>query len=203
MQVTIPDEVLPAKIIVNPESRMDDEEYWALCMANPDVRIERTAEGEIVIVPPAGGESDYQSQDAARQLGNWAKQDGRGKAFGSSAAFILPTKAAYSPDAAWVSNGRLAGLSKEQRRKYLRVTPEFVVEVMSLSDRLSAAEKKMEEWLRGGTELAWLIHGDRRTVYVYRRGQAVPEAPTGISEIAGEGPVVGFNLELTDIWAGL
>jgi len=111
MQVVLPDEALPAMLKLNSDVRiMDDDEFYEFCMSNPDLRLERTEQGEIIIVPPAGYESDYQSNDIARQLSNWAKKDGRGKVSGSSAEFILPTGAALSPDTAWVSNGRLATL---------------------------------------------------------------------------------------------
>jgi len=203
MQVILPEQALPAKLSLNPELPMNDDEYFEFCMANPDVRFERTAQGEIIIVPPAGGESSYQSGDAFAQLRNWAKRDGRGKACDASAEFILPTGAALSPDAAWVSNARLSRLSKEQRRKFLPLCPEFLIEVMSPSDRLPAAQEKMEEWIRSGAELGWLIHGDERTVYVYRAGQKGAETLTGIVKIAGEGSVAGFELDLADIWAGL
>ena len=203
MQVTLPAEALPAKLTLNPDLRMTDDEYFTVCVANPDVRFERTAEGEIVIVPPAGGESDHQSLRIGRRLDIWAEDDGRGKAFGATAEFILPTGAALSPDAAWVSNRRLSQLSKEQRRKFPPVCPEFVVEVMSPSDRLKAAQEKMKEWMRAGVELAWLIHADERTVYVYRAGQPEPDKRTGILKLAGEGPIAGFKLDLKDIWAGL
>jgi Uma2 family endonuclease len=203
MQVTLPEAALPAKLTLNPDLRMSDDEYYAFCVANPDARFERTAEGEIVIVPPAGGESDYRNADIIVQLGHWAKRDGRGKAFGASVEFILPTGAALSPDAAWVSNERLAKLSKEQRRKFPPVCPEFIVEVMSPSDRLNAAQAKMQEWLRAGVGLGWLIDGDEKSVYVYRAGQAGTEKLTDLTRIAGEGPVAGFELDLTDIWAGL
>ena len=203
MQVVLPDQALPAKLTLNPELRMNDDEYYDFCMANADLRLERTAEGEIIIVPPAGLESDFQSLDVAAQLREWAKRDGRGKAFGASAEFILPTRAAFSPDAAWVSNSRLSRLSKQQRRKFPPMCPEFVVEVMSPSDRLPAAKKKMEEWIRGGVELGWLVHGDEKTVYICRTGAKAAEKRTGIPKLAGEGPVAGFELDLTDIWAGL
>jgi Uma2 family endonuclease len=203
MQLVLPEEALPAKLTLNPELRMNDDEYYAFCMANPDLRFERTAQGEIIIVPPAGYESDYRNTTVLEQLAPWARRDGRGKASGPSAEFILPTGAALSPDAAWVSNHRIAQLSKEQRRKFPPVCPEFVIEVMSPSDRLPAAMEKMEEWIRGGVDLAWLIHGDEKTVYIYRVGQDVAETRREILKIAGEGPVAGFELDLADIWAGL
>jgi len=199
MQVTIPEEALPAKIILNPELHMDDDAWFAFCQASPDVRFERTAEGEIVIVPPAGWDSDYQTLGVASELRKWAIRDGRGKASGPSTEFMLETGAAFSPDAAWVSNAKLAQFTKAQRRKFLRVCPEFIVEVMSPSDRLKAAQDKMREWMRAGVELGWLIHGDKRTVYIYRAGQE-PEARSGILQLSGEGPVAGFELELTHIW---
>jgi len=202
-KVVLPDDALPAKLRLNPEHHMNDDQYFDFCTANRDLTIERTAQGEIVIVPPAGYESSYRSGDAFGQLHAWAKRDGRGKATDATAEFILPTGAALSPDAAWVSNQRLAGLSREQRRKFPPLCPEFVIEVMSPSDHLRAAQEKMEEWIRAGVELAWLIHGDKQTVYVYRAGQKAPETLAGVLKIAGEGPVAGFELDLTDIWAGL
>ena len=204
MQVVLPDEALPATIKLNPAVPiMDDDEYFEFCMANRDLIIERTAQGEIIIVPPAGWESNYQSNDIARQLGNWAKRDGRGKAFGATAEFILPTRAAVSPDAAWVSNARITRLSKEQRRKSPPVCPEFVIEVMSPTDRLKDAQQKMADWIAAGVDLGWLIQGDKETVYIFRAGQAEPEIRTGIQKLPGEGPVAGFEADLTDIWAGL
>ena len=202
MQLVLSETDLPAKLLLNPEHKRSDDEYFAFCMANPDLRLERTAQGEIVIVPPAGGESSYRSLTVATQLHNWATSDGRGKAFDSSVEFILPTGAALSPDAAWVSSEALARLTKEQRRKFPPLCPEFVVEVMSPSDRLRTAQAKMDEWLVNGVQLGWLIDGDARTVYVYRIGQGV-EAKSGISELTGEGPVAGFVLQFNEIWAGL
>ncbi len=203
MQVVLPEQALPAKLILNPELRMNDDEYYDFCMANANVRFERTAQGEIIIVPPAGGESDYRNVELSSQLAVWAKRDGRGKAFGPSVEFILPSGAAYSPDAAWVSNESLARLTKQQKRKFPRLCPEFVAEVMSPSDRLKTAKEKMEDWMANGVQLSWLIDGDNQIVYVYRVGQSDAEKRAGIQKLPGEGPVAGFELDLTDIWAGL
>ena len=203
MQVVLPDKSLPATLTLNPDATLSDEEYFDFCMANPGVGFERTRQGKIIIVPPAGGESDYQSLESASALLVWANRDGRGKAFGSSVQFMLPGGAALSPDAAWVSNARLAPLTRDQRRRFPPVCPEFVVEVMSPSDRLKAAKQKMTEWMAAGVELGWLIEPDHETVYVYRAGEAEPEKRTGMKGLAGEGPVAGFELDLTNIWAGL
>jgi Uma2 family endonuclease len=116
---------------------------------------------------------------------------------------FLPTGAAYSPDAAWVSNERLAQLTKEQKRKFLRLCPEFVVEVMSPSDRLKTAQAKMDDWMANGVQLTWLIDGDNETVYIHRSGESTVETRTGLSKLAGEGPLAGSELDLSEIWAGL
>jgi Uma2 family endonuclease len=202
MQLALSASGLPAKLILNPEQRVSDEEFWQYCVANPDVRLERTAEGEIVIVPPAGGEGSYRSGLAYLELGQWWTINRRGKLFDCSAAFRLPNGAILSPDAAWVSDERLAALSKKQRRKFLPLCPEFVIEVMSPSDRLAPAKAKMEEWIANGVQLGWLIDGDKQTVYVYQPGQPA-EKRIGIARLAGTGPVAGFVLELDRIWAGL
>ena len=203
MLLVLPEITAPAMLTFGPSQVMNDDAYYKFCTANPGLRIERSPQGEIIIVPPAGGESDYRSTEAVIQLGSWAKKEGRGKAFGSSVEFILPSGAAYSPDAAWLSNERLSKLTKQQRRRFLPVCPEFVIEVVSPSDRLKAAKDKMLAWMAEGVELAWLIDGDNETVYIYRAGSQKPEKRTGIATLSGEGPVDGFVLDLRAIWAGL
>jgi Uma2 family endonuclease len=200
--VTFPEPVYGLAVRRQGREKFSDSEYWAFCVANPDLRVERTAEGEIVIVPPAGGESDYRSLRVARELGNWAERDGRGKAFGSTAQFLLPDGSGLSPDAAWVSNESLSSLTKQQRKKFLCLSPEFVVEVLSPTDNLKAAKAKMELWIGNGVRLAWLIDGDAETVHVYRKGHA-PRIRRHIPELAGDGPVAGFVLNLKPIWEGL
>jgi Uma2 family endonuclease len=169
---------------------------------NPDLRVELSAEGEIIFMPPAGGESDFRSFELGFQLRAWAAEDGRGTVFGSSAQFFLPDGSGLSPDAAWISNGALHSVSYEQRQKFPPVCPEFVVEVLSPSDRLKVAKEKMEQWIANGVRLGWLIAGERETVYVYRPSRP-PQMRRGILKLAGEGPVKGFVLQLRPIWHGL
>jgi Uma2 family endonuclease len=202
MHVALPESESPVKLVLDPEHPLTDDQYFAFCMANSSLRIERTARGEIVILPPAGGESDYRSLEVSAQLRNWARKDGRGTAFGSSVEFILPSSAALSPDAAWVLREKIDRLTKEERRKFLRLVPDFVAEVMSPSDRLPTAQAKMDEWIGNGVLLGWLIDGDAQTVYVYRIGKPMEEL-TGLTSLPGDGPIAGFVLDLTAIWAGL
>lgn len=207
MQIALPDLDTPVTLTLDRERRLTDDEYFDFCGANPDLNIERTSEGEIVIVPPAGGESDFRSVEAVAELREWARKDKRGKAFGSSVQFLLPDGSGLSPDAAWVSNERLASVPKRELKQFPHLVPEFVIEVMSPSDRLATAKKKMRLWASNGVDLGWLIDGDKRTVYVYRGESfspgAEPRVVTNADSIAGEGTVEGFVLPLAEIWTGL
>lgn len=203
MRLLLPDTHFDVRVVLDPAARMDAEGFYELCAANPDLRMERNSDGEIVIVAPAGAESDWRNNELVYQLTAWAKRDGRGRVFGPSSEFMLPDGSALSPGAAWVPKGSLARFTKAQRRKFLPMAPEFVAEVMSPSDRLKAAREKMQDWMRNGVRLGWLIDGDAETVWVYRAGVARARKVVGARQLAGEGPLEGFVLELGEIWDGL
>jgi Uma2 family endonuclease len=200
MQVVLPD--TEDSYAIRPTAPMDNDVFYEFCMANSDLRIEREANGEIIIMPPTGGETGFRNGDLMTQLGVWSKADGRGRAFDSNTEFFLPDGSAFAPDASWVSKERLAALSKEDRRRFVPLCPEFIVELTSPTDRLSRVMAKMKAWMANGAELAWLIDADNRVVYVYRPGNE-PVRLTGLDAIDGEEPVTGFRLDLTDIWEGL
>ena len=197
----MPDVESPGAMPFGLEDRMTPDAFEKFCLAHPDLRLELTSKGEIVIVPPAGLDSAFHESDVGFELMKWARADGRGRVASSNGTFILPSGAVYAPDAAWISYAKLADLTVKDREKFARFVPEFLIEIMSPSDRLTTAKAKMEEWMAGGVTLGWLIHPRKKSVYIYRTG-AQPEQRTGIPEIAGEGPVTGFVLPLDSIWAG-
>lgn len=151
---------------------------------------------------PVGGESSDQNSELTMQLRIWAKQDGRRRSFDSRVEFILPDGSKLSPDGSWVRQEKLAALTHEQRRKFLKLVPEFVVELKSPTDRFSDLQKKMQDWRRNGVELGWLIHPDKKTVLIFRRDADEPESFSG-NILAVDGPVAGFTLDLQPIWQGL
>jgi Uma2 family endonuclease len=192
------------QLVVNDETviqlrDMSEEEFYEFCSLNEDYRIERTAQGDILIMPPAGGETGNRNMELGAQLQRWAKRDGRGVAFDSSTAFHLPDGAVLSPDASWVLRSRLARFTREQKRKFPPLCPDFVIELTSPSDRLSKVQEKMREWMDNGAELGWILHPDAQQVHIYRPGREV-EVLRDAGQVSGEGPVEGFVLQLAEIW---
>jgi Uma2 family endonuclease len=202
MQLMMPEAALSGTVTLSAPCFSNDQMFEEFCAANRDWRLERNAHGEILVMAPAGGESSYRSGDAFGQLRAWAVRDSRGKAFNSSAGFRLVNGAVRAPDAGWVLKERLAALTKDQKRKFLPLCPDFIIEVVSPSDRLEDVRAKMREWIEQGVQLGWLIEPDSQIVEVHAPGRAV-ETLTGVERIEGRAPIEGFILELQDIWAGL
>lgn len=176
-----------------------DDEFFDFCQANPDLRIERTAQGEIVIMTPAGFVSSAQCLEVQYQLTAWNKKTKLGRVADSSAGYVLADGATLSPDASWVSSGKLEGISVASRRKFLRLCPEFVVEVMSPSDKLATEQAKMEQWLANGAQLGFLLRDAPETDYVYRPGQPVEVLEGFDRELSGEPLLPGFQLDLREL----
>ena len=184
---------------LRPAVELTDDQFFELCQLNRDLRLERTAQGDIVVMPPTGFETGNRNGEITRQLGNWAKQDGAGVACGSSTGFKLPNGADRSPDAAWISRARLAELTPEEKQKFLPLCPDFVIELRSPSDRLEDVQAKMDEYLANGARLGWLIDPQTRAVHVYRPGVAVQLLQTPL-EVSGDPELPGFVLDLREIW---
>ena len=179
---------------------MDDEQFFQFCQLNRDLQIERTTEGDIIIMAPEGGSSGLGSSELTLAFGNWARRDGTGQVFGSSTGFMLPNGAMRSPDVAWVRNERLDALTEEEWQKFLPLCPDFVVELRSPSDRLGTLQKKMEEYRENGAQLGWLLDPVTKRVHVYRAGATI-EVLENPSSVAGEPVLRGFVLDVLQIWA--
>lgn len=179
---------------------LSDDAFFAFCASNNEYRIERSAQGKVLILPGTGGETGSRNASIAGQLWLWTKQNGLGASFDSSTMFRLPNSAMRSPDAAWVSKSRLSKLSPEQKKKFLPLTPEFVIELTSPSDRLPQVEEKMHEWMANGVQLGWLIDPEKRQARVFREDSSEPQVLDNPASLNGDGPVAGFRLDLQDIW---
>ncbi|MBP5977068.1 Uma2 family endonuclease [Brasilonema sp. CT11] len=184
---------------LNPVIELTDEQFFQLCQANRDLRFERTATGELIIMPPTGGETSNSNAGLTAQLWLWNEQDKLGKVFDSSGGFKLPNGADRSPDAAWVKLERWNALTQEQQTRFLPLCPDFVVELLSPSDSLKVTQEKMKEYQENGTRLGWLINRKSRQVEIYRIGQEVEVLESSVS-LSGEDALPGFVLNLEAIW---
>ena len=178
---------------------LSDDEFYQFCQLNRDLRIERTAEGEVIIMKPAGGEAGGRNLSVGALVWIWARQDRRGVAFDSSTGFTLPNGATRSPDASWVRQERLAQLTAAEKQKFLPLCPDFVVELRSPSDRVADLKDKMQEYIDNGAQLGWLLIPETRTVYIYQPDAAPLELvqPTALT---GDPILPGFVLALQDVW---
>jgi Uma2 family endonuclease len=192
----LPVKTLPVSL-VSP-TFLSDDDFEALCFANDWFRLERTKEGEVVVHAPAGGFTSKGNSEINRQLGNWWVGHRRGMLFDSNCGFFLPDGSMLGPDAAYVTAERMRGLRKEDLVKLPRFCPDFVVELLSPSDRLSATKAKMERWIENGASLGWLIDPRKKRVFVHRPG-AGPVVVSG-NAVQGSGPIDGFTLDLAEVW---
>ena len=183
----------------SPAIELTDDEFFALCQINSDLRLERTSRGDIIIKAPTGAETGNRNAEINRQLGNWTKRDGTGAAFDSSTGFKLPNGADRSPDGSWVKRSRLGTLTREEKLKFLPLCPDFVIELLSPTDTLAATRAKMEEYIENGAALGWLIDPEPRQVHVYRP-RATVVVLENIPEIAADPELPGFVLDLREIW---
>ena len=188
-------------LTVNLQSVLEltDEQFFNLCQANRDLRFERTATGELIIMPPTGGETGNRNGRLNQQLFNWSDTDDTGIAFDSSTCFKLSNGADRSPDASWIKLQRWDALTEEEKQKFPPISPDFVVELLSPSDSLKVAQEKMREYIDNGVRLGWLINRKSRQVEIYRQSQEVEvlESPVTLS---GEDVLEGFILNLEAIW---
>jgi Uma2 family endonuclease len=190
--------VLPIRL--RPEMPMSDEELMRFSRVNRPFRMEREPNGEILIMTPSGTNVAFINLRIARALGNWADEDARGLVCESNAGFTLPNGSVRSPDAAWVSKRRWDKLTESEQEGYAPICPEFVVELVSPSDRIKVVKKKItDEWIANGAELAWLIEPKTRRVTIYRPGQEA-EVLENPSSVQGTGCVAGFELVMERVW---
>ncbi|MBM3735773.1 MAG: Uma2 family endonuclease [Acidobacteria bacterium] len=196
MVFSIDDSLLPATLTAGP---MTDEEFAAFCSEHPDLNFEMTAEGVILVMPPTYSSNGVRNSLINNQLGTWARIDRRGVTPDSSTGFMLPNGARRAPDAGWIAKSRIPAAGSVERDRYWRLSPDFVIELKSSTDRLHILREKMEEWIANGTSLGWLIDPEARTVEIYRAGRG-PEILKNPDRVHGEGPVEGFTLDLTEVW---
>jgi Uma2 family endonuclease len=186
-------------INLNPIIQLTDNQFYQLCRENPEIKFERNARGELLIMPPTGGETGNRNFEISVEFGIWNRQTQLGICFDSSTCFKLPNGANRSPDVAWIRKERWDTLTPEEQEKFPPIAPDFVLELMSPSDSLKETQEKMQEYIDNGVKLGWLINSKLRQVEIYRLGQPV-EILEHPKELLGEDILPGFTLNLAIIW---
>jgi len=179
--------------------RMNDHEFFEFCRRNPDLRMERTREGDLIIMVPTGGETGRRNFTLAGLFFAWVESDGTGVGFDSSTGFTLPNGAKRSPDLAWVRRSQWEGLTEAEREEFPPLCPDFVMELRSRSDDLDKLKAKMEEYIANGALLGWLIDPTQKKVYVYRPA-AEAACLKNPKRISGNRVLPGFRLDLQRVW---
>ncbi len=189
----------PVLLRLAPAVKLSDKQLFRICGLNDGLRIEQTAEGDLVIMTPEGSESGNTNFNLAARFSPWVLADGTGVGFGSSAGFRLPNGAMRNPDLAWIRRERWEALPRAQRRRFAPVCPDFVGELRAPSDPLRHLQDKMQEYIDNGAQLGWLIDPDEKTVYVYRPGEPVQRLDNP-SSVSADPVLPGFVLELQTFW---
>ena len=197
--LTQADEFIPSQLIELMHESVTPEQFEELCIKYSELRLELTSTGELIVMPPAGFETGARNANLTYQLMAWTIKDGSGICFDSSAGFTLPNGAIRSPDASWIKRDKWELLTKEEKKGFGPLCPEFVVELRSASDRLSQVRAKMVEYMQNGASLGWLIDPFERRVYVYQPHHEVvilvnPET------VSGDPLLPGFTLNVTELW---
>jgi Uma2 family endonuclease len=180
--------------------KFTDDKFVEMVAANKDLRLELSAQGELSIMSPTGGETGDRNLELGGQVWFWNRQNGLGKAFDSSTGFKLPNGATRSPDVSWIKIERWNALTPEQRKRFLPLCPDFVIELVSESDDLADTQAKMREYIANGLRLGWLINPKNKQVEIYRPNQEI-EVLQSPANLSGENVLPGFILDLQPIFS--
>ncbi|HHP7232830.1 MAG TPA: Uma2 family endonuclease [Xenococcaceae cyanobacterium] len=178
---------------------LTDAQFYQLCINNRDLRFERNANGDLLVMSPTGGETGNRNIEIAYQLQAWSRQHKLGIAFDSSTGFKLPNGANRSPDASWIPFNKWSSLTLAQQQKLIPLCPDFVIELLSPNDKLATTQEKMQEYIENGTLLGWLINRKNRQVAIYRQDKNI-ELLNSPKNLSGENILPGFILDLEPIW---
>ncbi|WP_330204207.1 Uma2 family endonuclease [Cyanobacterium sp. Dongsha4] len=180
---------------LNSITALNREQFYQLCINNPELQLERNSQGELIIMSPVGGESGEKEANLITDINNWNRQKKLGKVFSSSTIFSLPNGGDRSPDVAWVSLAKWEKLTEKEREGFPPICPDFVIELRSKTDRLKPLQEKMQEYLDSGLQLGWLINPQDKTVEIYSPNQSVEVLKMPIN-LSGENILPDLNINL-------
>jgi len=179
--------------------RLTPAQFEQVCRDNPDLRLELTSTGGLIVMPPTGLLTGKRNAALTAQLVIWAEEDGTGVVFNSHAGFTLSNGAIRSPDVSWVRREKWEALTEDEQEEFAPLCPDFVIELRSRWQTLKAQQAKMQEYLDNGAALGWFIDPRNRRVYIYRQGEEV-EVLRDATTLSGDPILPGFELQLEQLW---
>lgn len=197
--ITTAPRIFPGIAIRMPNGGMTDEQFYQFCVLNPELRIERTADKFVVIMPPTNSDTGNRNFELTAELAIWNRKHKLGKGFDSSTGFKLPNGADISPDVAWITNDRWEAISESQKQRFAPIAPDFVAEIRSGDQNLNYLKGKMEEYIECGCRLAWLIDPKNRKTWVYYANGDIQTIPFD-TPLSGGDVMPGFEVLLADIF---
>ncbi|MBY0426639.1 MAG: Uma2 family endonuclease [Cytophagales bacterium] len=176
---------------------LSEEEFFNFCQENEQLRFERTADKEILVMTPTGIDTSWSNSNLNLELGIWNRNIGKGYLFDSNAGFTLPNGAVRSPDASWISKERVEFLDANDRKRFAHICPDFVAEIHSESDNLETLKNKMQEYVDNGARLGWLLDCVEEKAYIFKPDKSISVISSFKEKISGENVLVGFELDLS------
>ncbi|WP_038027154.1 Uma2 family endonuclease [Synechococcus sp. PCC 7336] len=184
---------------VPPSCTVTPEQFEHLAAANPELRLELTAAGRLIVMSPTGSEGGRQNARLTIAIGNWALTSRAGEIFDSSTGFTLPNGAIRSPDVAWIEQSRWDALPPQQRKGFAPICPDFVLELASETDDIEELRDKMQEYIDNGCRLGWSIDPRTGWVEIYRGDRPV-ERLKSPQVLSGEAVLVGLEIQLDKLF---
>jgi Uma2 family endonuclease len=184
--------------VANTTLTVTPEQFDLLCIDNPDLRLELTRDRELIVMAPTGGETGEKNVTLLARVWNWNDRTKLGRVFDSSTGydFIAIGGGRISPDVSWIERSRLEGVNI---KGFIKVVPDFVIELRSATDRLNAVKIKMVEYQTLGVRLGLLINPQDRKVEIYRLGQE-PEILDAPASVNCDDVLPDFTLNMSEIW---
>ena len=176
-----------------------DAEFYQFCLDNRNLKFERDAESNIIVMSNTGGKTGYYNHEINLEIGIWNRKYKMGICFDSSTAFKLPNNAVRSPDAAWVKNERWMSLTDKEKEQFPPLCPDFIVEIKSASDVLTSLKNKMNEWIANGTRLAWLVNPEEKLTYIFTKDGSA-RTVSFEQRLTGEYVLEGLEITLSSVF---
>jgi Uma2 family endonuclease len=176
-----------------------DDELIAFSMANPDLFVERDEQGQLFInMTPTFALSSSNNSELIGELIIWNRKHKTGKVLESNGGYFLPDSSMRVPDVAWIRIDRWKALSMVEKKSFLRIVPDFIIELQSETDSIAELKTKMNKWIENGVKLAWLISPEQQLTYIFKPGEE--ETTCGFNEmLTGANVLIDFWVRLSDI----